>query len=90
MNGPQSAMLADGRRLHLNHGPIDLIVEAFGEAAEIEAAYAQVKDRFDTVLIELVEELADLRKPAGRVPRHFAGSTARRRLSGGAARRSMC
>ena len=24
-------MLPDGRRLHLQHGPIDLIVEAFGE-----------------------------------------------------------
>lgn len=78
MNGPQSAMLADGRRLHLNHGPIDLIVEAFGETAEIEAAYAQAKDRFATVLTELVEELADLRKPAGRTPRPFAGPTARR------------
>ena len=30
MNGPQAGMLPDGRRLHLNHGPIDLIVEAFG------------------------------------------------------------
>lgn len=78
MNGPQSAMLADGRRLHLNHGPIDLIVEAFGEPAEVDAAYAQAKNRFDTVLTELVEELADLRKPAGKVPRPFVGSTARR------------
>ena len=32
MNGPQSHWLDDGRRLHLNHGPIDLIVQAFGEA----------------------------------------------------------
>ena len=35
MNGPQAGLLADGRRLHLNHGPIDLIIEAFGEAAEV-------------------------------------------------------
>ena len=25
MNGPQANWLQDGRRLHLNHGPIDLI-----------------------------------------------------------------
>ena len=30
MNGQQVAWLADGKRLHLNHGPIDLIIEAFG------------------------------------------------------------
>ena len=28
MPGAQIALLPDGRRLHLNHGPIDLIVEA--------------------------------------------------------------
>ena len=36
MNGPQARSAADGRRLHLNHGPIDLIIEAFGEAAEVQ------------------------------------------------------
>ena len=39
MNGPQIAWLADGRRLHLNHGPIDLIIEAFGATDERRAAY---------------------------------------------------
>ena len=33
--GAQAAMLPDGRRLHLQHGPIDLIIEAFGEPAEV-------------------------------------------------------
>ena len=28
----QIRLLDDGRRLHLNDGPIDLIVEAFGES----------------------------------------------------------
>jgi len=28
MQGPQVNWLQDGKRLHLNHGPIDLIVEA--------------------------------------------------------------
>jgi hypothetical protein len=30
---PQILYLADGRRLHLQDGPIDLIVEASGSAA---------------------------------------------------------
>jgi hypothetical protein len=35
---PQVRWLPDRRRLHLQDGPIDLIVEAFGERAAIEAA----------------------------------------------------
>ncbi len=79
MQQAQAHWLPDGRRLHLNHGPIDLIVEAFGEAGEVQAAYGQAVARFRTVLSELVEELAELRRPAtaGR-PRPFAGSMARR------------
>ncbi|MEO4000951.1 UPF0280 family protein [Mesorhizobium sp. CAU 1732] len=78
MDGPQAAMLTDGRRLHLNHGPIDLIIEAFGDPAECAAAYTQAKDRFDTVLTELVTELPQLRKPAAMRQRPFQGPTARR------------
>lgn len=55
-------MLGDGRRLHLQHGPIDLVVEAFGEASEIQAAYSQARRRFETVLSELVAELPLLRR----------------------------
>ncbi|WP_027143797.1 thiamine biosynthesis protein ApbE [Mesorhizobium sp. WSM3626] len=79
MEGPQAHWLQDGKRLHLNHGPIDLIVEAFGEADECRAAYAQAVARFQTILIELVEELPELRLPAFFLaPRAFAGPTARR------------
>ncbi|MDW6026501.1 UPF0280 family protein [Mesorhizobium sp. BAC0120] len=78
MNGPQIAWLADGRRLHLNHGPIDLIIETFGRDAERHAAHDAAVARFQSILAELVEELVDLRKPAGAAPRHFKGSTARR------------
>ncbi|UVK55670.1 UPF0280 family protein [Mesorhizobium sp. AR02] len=79
MDGPQAHWLQDGKRLHLNHGPIDLIVEAFGEADECRAAYAQAVTRFQTILIELVEELPELRLPAFFLaPRTFAGPTARR------------
>lgn len=63
MNAPQVALLPDGRRLHLQHGPIDLVVEAFGARDEIGAAYRQARDRFQTVLSELAGELGTLRKP---------------------------
>ncbi|MBZ9742740.1 MULTISPECIES: UPF0280 family protein [unclassified Mesorhizobium] len=79
MQGPQAHWLQDGKRLHLNHGPIDLIVEAFGEANESRLAYEQAVARFQTILMELVEELPDLRLPAFFLaPRAFAGPTARR------------
>ena len=62
MNTPQSARLPDGR-LHLQHGPIDLIIEACGECAEVEAAYQQATASFQTVLSGLVNELSVLRTP---------------------------
>ena len=78
MNGPQAGFLADGKRLHLNHGPIDLIIEALGEMEEVRAAYAQATARFHTILGELVEELPALRSAAAARPRRFRGPTARR------------
>jgi ApbE superfamily uncharacterized protein (UPF0280 family) len=57
----QIRWLPDGRRLHLQDGPIDLIVEAFGAATEIEAAYRVACERFTTVLDELCGELVFLR-----------------------------
>lgn len=79
MTGAQISVLADGRRLHMNHGPIDLIVEAFGAEAERRAAHAQAAARFRTILDELVAELPELRRPCDpAAPRAFAGATARR------------
>ncbi|MCP5037944.1 MAG: UPF0280 family protein [Rhodobacteraceae bacterium] len=57
----QAIPLPDNKRLHLNHGPIDLIVEAFGTKDEIALAYRQAAERFQTILDELVEELPLLR-----------------------------
>jgi len=62
MSGALAALLPDGRRLHLQHGPIDLIIEAFGAPEEIKLAYQQAISRFDTVLDELVTELDILRQ----------------------------
>jgi ApbE superfamily uncharacterized protein (UPF0280 family) len=61
---PQIAMLADGRRLHLQDGPIDLIVEAWGSEANVGAAYNAAARRFTGLLDELCGELTALRKPA--------------------------
>jgi uncharacterized protein len=54
-------LLADGRRLHLQHGPIDIIAEAHGARVEVARAYEQAVTRFATVLTELTAELPLLR-----------------------------
>jgi uncharacterized protein len=59
----QILMLPDGR-LHMQDGPIDVIVEAFGEASELKIAYRSAAARFVEVLDELCEELSFLRRPA--------------------------
>ena len=63
MSGPVAARTADGSRLHLQHGPIDLIIEAWGDAAEVADAYRRAWDRFQPLLDELVAELPTLRRP---------------------------
>jgi uncharacterized protein len=61
---PQIAWLADGRRLHLQDGPIDLIVEAHGEEDNLRAAYRAAVRRFTGLLDELCDELPLLRQAA--------------------------
>jgi hypothetical protein len=78
--GPRAARFADGR-LHLQHGPIDLIIEAWGERLEIEAAYQQAIARFDDVLQVLVQELAQLCTPLGEAYPLLRGPVARRMLA---------
>jgi uncharacterized protein len=68
---PTIQFLSDGRRLHMNDGPIDLIVEACGESVEIQKAYCAAAARFSTVLAELCSELSLLRRrafPGGLIP----------------------
>jgi uncharacterized protein len=79
--GPQAAWLPDGRRLHLQHGPIDLILEAFGAPEEVAAAYRQAVVRFRTILGELVAELPILRRPIGEPAPQMEGATARRMVT---------
>ena len=45
----QIALLPDGKRLHLQDGPIDLIVEARGGEADVRAAYDAAALRFTEI-----------------------------------------
>lgn len=56
--------LPDGR-LHLQHGPIDIVIGGEGEADALISAHAAAWQRFETILPELVSELHDLRHPIG-------------------------
>jgi len=64
---PQAARLAGSSRLHLQHGPIDLIIDADGQAQEVALALKQATSAFDTVLETLVTELALLRQPVSNI-----------------------
>lgn len=75
---PQIALLSDGRRLHLQDGPIDLLVEARGRADEVRAAYEAAARRFTGLLDELCGELPELRKAAERGKCSLDGVVARR------------
>jgi ApbE superfamily uncharacterized protein (UPF0280 family) len=80
-NRAQIRMLADGRRLHLHDGPMDLIVEAFGAPCEIQSAYRAASERFLTVLDELCGELSFLRQPCCEEAEWPHGAVARRMLA---------
>ena len=72
-----AALLRDGR-LHLQHGPIDLIIEAFGTPEEVERAYGQATERFGDILPTLVGELPVLRRRLGDAYPLLQGPVARR------------
>jgi ApbE superfamily uncharacterized protein (UPF0280 family) len=57
--------LLPGNRLHLNHGPIDLVISADGEAADVRRAYQVAAAMFPNILPELVAKLSVLRAPIG-------------------------
>jgi len=77
MQPPVCARLADGR-LHCQHGPIDVLIEAWGEAQEVARALAQAEARFRTVLDELVAELPGLRRAVDDSMPVFDGAVAKR------------
>lgn len=73
--GPSAVKLPCGQRLHLQHGPIDLIIGADGDR---QAAFVAAKARFATVLLELMEELPELRLPLKRNMSNPVGQIAQR------------
>lgn len=89
MTGPTASYIdgdASGR-LHLQHGPIDLIIGVDGAVSlEHEAyyrhhAFAMAHRRFGTILEELVAELPLLKSPAEPHGPEPQGSTARRMMA---------
>src|SRR5204862_7495912 len=66
-----------GERLHLSHGPIDVVLKAWGRADAVRAAYEAACSRFPHILPELCDELALLRTPMHEGP-SVNGPVARR------------
>lgn len=77
MAAPLTALLPDGR-LHLQEGPIDLVIGLEGPRAAIAQAAEAAIGAFHGLLGELVTELALLRCPIGADPPPLAGPVARR------------
>ena len=75
MNGALHRLLPDGR-LHLQHGPIDMILRAEGPGAA--AAHRAAVTRFTTLLEELVSELPLLRQPVQPSTCSLLGAVAQR------------
>jgi uncharacterized protein len=57
------ASLLPGNRLHLHHGPIDLVISADGATVDVRRAYQVAAAMFPNILPELVAKLAVLRAP---------------------------
>lgn len=68
MWAPPLAQELHGDRLHLSHGPIDVVLKAWGEARAVLGAYGAARARFDMILMELVGELGQLRTPMSESP----------------------
>jgi ApbE superfamily uncharacterized protein (UPF0280 family) len=69
-----------GDRLHLSHGPIDVVLKAWGKPEALRAAYDAAGRRFPTILPELCDELVMLRRPMQERPA-VEGPVARRMVA---------
>jgi ApbE superfamily uncharacterized protein (UPF0280 family) len=74
------ASLLPGNRLHLNHGPIDLVISADGAPPEVRRAYQVAAAMFPNILPELVAKLPILRAPIGDLRPMVLGPIARRMI----------
>ncbi|HZF74671.1 MAG TPA: UPF0280 family protein [Acetobacteraceae bacterium] len=69
-----------GDRLHMRHGPIDVVLRAWGTPDAVRAAEAAAAARFPAILPELVQELPLLRRPVAESPA-VQGPVARRMVA---------
>jgi uncharacterized protein len=65
-------------RLQLRHGPIRVILRAWGDPETVRKAHRLVTRHFPKILPELGEVLPQLRKPSGSKPAKFESATAQR------------
>ncbi len=80
MFAPPVLQVLSGDRLHLSHGPIDIVLKAWGTREHEQAANAAAWTRFQTILPELCDELPALRTPIDADPR-VDGPVARRMVA---------
>ncbi len=78
IRAPHVRFLADGRRLHLQDGPIDLVVQAFGAVDNVQRAYQAATEAFTGLLDTLCGELPELRAQADVSATGLRGRVARR------------
>ncbi|MDB5824957.1 MAG: ApbE family lipoprotein [Herminiimonas sp.] len=80
--GPARMRLSDGR-WHFQHGPIDIVLRADGDATEVDRATERAWQCFADILPRLVSELPQLRQPIpfnAPVPSPLKGPVALRML----------
>lgn len=75
-----TARLISGNRLHLQHGPIDLIIGADGAPEQVELAYRAAVAAFPSILPALVTQLPMLRTPLSEAAQRAATSSVARRM----------
>ncbi|CAA9518044.1 MAG: FIG00845751: hypothetical protein [uncultured Sphingomonas sp.] len=80
MREAATVQLLAGGRLRLQHGPIDVVLRAWGARTAMADAYEAVAARFRPLLGELVGELPELRKAMGDGPR-VEGAVAKRMVA---------
>jgi ApbE superfamily uncharacterized protein (UPF0280 family) len=66
-----------GGRLHLNHGPIDVVLKAWGAPEAVRAAERAAARAFPRVLPTLMEEIKELKKPISKGPKVKGGIATR-------------
>lgn len=69
-----------GDRLHLNHGPIDVVLKAWGTPEVVRAATRAAARGFPRILPMLMEEIKELKKPISKKPK-VKGSIAARMVA---------